>query len=410
MSLENLFENLNLNLSETDSVESADLDPDIDNNQFLIMAQFKPEYLNCVAQFDGNPNELNRFLSSCESIITNFYDNANVNNFQNVFLLNSLINKLTGNARVVVNIQNVSTWNELKNTLRRNFADQRDEACLNRDLVLLRQSMNEKPQQYFDRCLHILNLLCSYVDIHEQTADAKLLKRNLYNKLALKTFLSGLKEPLGNNIRCMRPNDLNEALQFIMEEENIQYYQNNSNRNFNKQSQLHNVQPQRTQNNLNKSQFSNNAGNYFPQQNFQQHQHFPKFNQFIPRTYNNQSQNVRGQFQNFAQPQQQFSANFQNYKQPQQNVFKPNPNRTFPKPTPMSISTRQTYAQPTTSQYRPQRNFVSEELYNAEVDESNQYDDIEQTNELQYEQCEQHNEEIFEEQNFQLDHPFNDQT
>ncbi|KAJ8933459.1 hypothetical protein NQ314_014016 [Rhamnusium bicolor] len=252
MSLETLFENLSLS-PLTDSGEEKNL-PSISQNNSLhiqesniqtsnqiinskisltsenqIMAQFKPEYLSCVPQFDGNPNELNRFLSTCDSIITAFYDATNPNNFHNVYLLNSLIGKLTGSAKVVVNIQSVTTWNELKDTLYRNFADQRDEACLNRDLVLLKQFPNEKPQQFFDRCLQILNLICSYVDIHEEQVEAKILKRDLYNKLTLKTFLSGLTEPMGKTIRCMRPTDMNQALQFIIQEDNIQYHQNFTN-------------------------------------------------------------------------------------------------------------------------------------------------------------------------------------
>lgn len=31
------------------------------------MAHFKPEYLKCVPEFDGNPNDLNRYLSTCQS-------------------------------------------------------------------------------------------------------------------------------------------------------------------------------------------------------------------------------------------------------------------------------------------------------------------------------------------------------
>jgi len=58
-------------------------------------------------------------------------------------LLNCLLGKLSGNARVVVNVQNVTTWEELKDTLNRNFADTRDETCLKRDLVMLKQNNNE---------------------------------------------------------------------------------------------------------------------------------------------------------------------------------------------------------------------------------------------------------------------------
>ena len=66
--------------------------------------EFKPEYLNFVPAFDGDPTELNRFLSTCQTLIDNFYKQAIGNCFYNTYLLNSLINKLTGNARLMINI------------------------------------------------------------------------------------------------------------------------------------------------------------------------------------------------------------------------------------------------------------------------------------------------------------------
>lgn len=41
--------------------------------------------------------------------------------------------------------------------------------------------------------------------------------------MCLNTFLSGLKEPLGSNIRSMRPKTLAEALSFCIQEQNIYY-------------------------------------------------------------------------------------------------------------------------------------------------------------------------------------------
>ena len=97
--------------------------------------------------------------------------------------------------------------------------------------------------------LQILNLLCSYVDIYEADPGAKVLKRDLYNKLALKTIIAGLKEPLGTTIHCMRPKNMNEALQFNMQEDNIYYYQTSINKPYFKQiatqnrSIMHNQRP-----------------------------------------------------------------------------------------------------------------------------------------------------------------------
>ncbi|CAH2009176.1 unnamed protein product [Acanthoscelides obtectus] len=57
--------------------------------------------------------------------------------------------------------------------------------------------------------------IASYDDIHEATESGKAIKRDLYQKLALKTFLLGLKEPLGTTVRCMKPTSLSGTLQLL---------------------------------------------------------------------------------------------------------------------------------------------------------------------------------------------------
>nr|XP_023027954.1 uncharacterized protein LOC111515995 [Leptinotarsa decemlineata] len=377
MSIDNLSQilgKLNLN-NENPSADSSVSLPNSSSSSNIIMAnQFNSEYLRCVPEFDGNPNDLNRYLAVCDSIINTFYNVAEPTSFQNVYLLNCLISKLSGNAKVVANIQNVSNWRELKDTLTRNFADQRDETCLNRDMVMLRQSPNEKPQQFYDRCLNILNLLCNYIDVHEITQESKRCKRDLYSNLALKTFLSGLKEPLGTTIRCMQPKSLSEALQFVLQEDNVHYFQNFSNKN----TFRPNFQPSRTPIQIRQPN-SSPVNNYSTPNNF-----FRQQNQFP-------SQPIPIQPRAPSQPQK-FFTNAQVFRQPFQNrnVFRPNQNQNFTKPTPMSVSTRNTYqtnkpvpmsvstrnapnyrSGPSNSfQNQPQRNFISEELFNTVVSDT----------------------------------------
>lgn len=382
-----IIENINIDLINT---ISESLNSNLISNN---MAQLKPEYFNCVPVFDGSPNDLNRFLTTCEILIKTFYDKENPNCFNNTYLMHSLINKLQGTAKLVVNIQSVKNWEDLKNTLYRNFADQRDEACLNRDLILLKQNFNETPQQYFDKCLNLLNLLCSYVDSHEENEETKNAKRELYSNLTLNTFLTGLKEPLGNTIRCMRPENINQALQFILQEQNVHYYQN-----------LTNKVPMKPNNNFSNNHNNNNQSRY--NNNFNQNrngQHFRNFNQ------NNQQQN----FNKFQQPNKfptgpiniQSRPNFNkfyptnsqvfnrnpNKQYNNQNAFRPNKNFKAEQATPMSTSTRQSFNRPQNNnrlqnhfqnqnQYN-QRNYIAEEIYNAEVETNNDYqnfDNVEQ--------------------------------
>lgn len=314
--------NINNNLTNSNNTQNSNKSNLISKN---MANTFKPEYLNCVPNFDGNATELNRYLSICESIINNFYDATNPNNFQNTYLLNSLIGKLTGNARLVINIQNVTNWNELKATLNRNFADRRDESCLNRDLVMLKQLPNESPQNFYDKCLEILNLLCSYVDSHEN-ANAAAIKRDLYQKLALKTFLAGLREPLGTTIRSMRPDSLTDAIQFVIQEGNIKYFQNNLPQV--KINPKPNMPPRFTNFNQNYNQRPFTHFNAHTNQ-YQFRPHFPS--QPVPIRPN----------PNFRPPQR-FPTNTEVFGKPK-NAFKPDPNKPLPRPIPMSVTTRQTY-------------------------------------------------------------------
>lgn len=348
--LELLFENLSLqevsetaqnNINNTENALSVQNNNTSDLNlQIVDMAQFKPEYLNCVPNFSGDPNELNEFLSTASSIIDTFYDHQNPNNFLNTYIVKSIQNKLTGNAKVAINIQTCKTWDDLKSALTRNFSDQRDEVCLIRDLVLSKQS-NESPLQYFEKCIHMLNLLCLYVVAHETEATSLDAKKALYNKLALKTFLAGLREPLGSSIRAMRPATMHEALQYINEENNIRYCQKDSqNKNFT------NAKPNPKFNFPSQTGQSQNYKKATPQKFFTNAQVFGP-----PKQSQNYNENGAG---------------------PSKNVFKPNNNfRPQYQPTPMSISTNRTLAQRPSQGNRPyfnsNRNFVSEELFHSET-------------------------------------------
>lgn len=56
---------------------------------------------------------------------------------------------------MIVGIQTIFimfiSWVELKLILTRNFADQRDQTCLNRDIVLMNQLPNEKSKYLHDK-------------------------------------------------------------------------------------------------------------------------------------------------------------------------------------------------------------------------------------------------------------------
>lgn len=308
--------------------------------------------LSVIPNFDGNPNKLHRFINATEAILTHYYDDINIHNFQNILLLNGILSKLEGRAEEVVAINGTNEWDTIKNTLIQNFGDQRDENCLNQDLVNLRQKANESSYEFYEKVIHLLNTICNYVELRCEPGQ-RLSKRDFFTKQALKTFLAGLKDPLGPTIRAMRPSTLAEALQFITEEDNIKYYQKSfhsqpaTNKNFNTQDVR----------NFSVLQTHNSNPRYFSR----------------PTTAN---QFPRGPINIQSNPKlrsNKFPTNSQVFGKPN-NVWKPNPNAAQPKPTPMSVSTRNT--QPPNfrgnnyfQNYAQKPTFRSEELFATEVEE-----------------------------------------
>lgn len=181
--------------------------------------------LRNVPEFDGNPNVLIRFLKLCDQLVQTYINPAPGHDLINLSLLNGILNKITGPAgRTLATNGTPSTWQGIRNTLVNNFSDHRDESALYTDLSILIQG-SDTPQMFYERVQNLLSTIMTYVELHETVVTTVEAKRSLYKKLALHSYLRGLNDPLGSRIRCMRPNTLEDALQFAQEELNILYLQ-----------------------------------------------------------------------------------------------------------------------------------------------------------------------------------------
>lgn len=415
LDLEKLFNDLTINSSNLNEPNSKVIEInksvsviDLSNSNRIKMSlpPLDIKNLSVIPHFDGNSNKLHRFITASESILNHYYDRVNVNNFQNVLLMNGILNKLEGRAEEVVAINGANSWDDIKNALVQNFGDQRDENCLNQDLVNSRQKPNETPYQFHERVLHLLNTICNYVDLKCVEAEKKS-KRDFFTKQALKTFVAGLRDPLGPIIRAMRPSTLAQAIQYITEEENIKYYQRSNTQPNNPQYKKP-ILPNRP---TSQPQFRQNT---LPQTN---HTYPYTSNQFprgpinIPRHPN--------------PPVQRYPTNQQTFGKPQnQNVWKQNPKLPQPKPEPMSVSTRNTtpqfknqYSQriPNYFQNHNQKpTFISEELFNTEFENQDQpeysnYNQEEQP-ECSYDYQDEHDYENQPHENFQQPSQTDNQT
>lgn len=182
--------------------------------------------LRSVPDFDGNPNILTRFIRFCDQLVLQYIKNDPGYELTNLCLINGILNKITGAAARTINSNGIpDSWIGIREALINNFADQRDETALYNDLSLATQG-NDTPQEFYDRCQTLFSTIMTYVSLHESVATTIEAKRNLYRKLTKQAYVRGLKEPLGSRIRCMRPETIEKALEFVQEELNVMYLQN----------------------------------------------------------------------------------------------------------------------------------------------------------------------------------------
>jgi hypothetical protein len=179
--------------------------------------------LRLVPDFEGNPNVLTRFIKICDELVATFMGTGPGSTLTNLCLLNGILNKIKGDAARTINSNGIpDSWTDIRNSLVNNFSDQRDETALYNDISTSVQG-NMTPQQFYDHCQNLFGTIMTYISLHEAIATTVESKRTLYRKVTLQAFVRGLKEPLGSRIRCMRPETIEKALEFVQEEVNIMY-------------------------------------------------------------------------------------------------------------------------------------------------------------------------------------------
>lgn len=182
--------------------------------------------LRLVPDFDGNPHVLTRFINICDQLVVTYFKPVQGYELSNLALINGILNKVTGPAARHINSNGIpDTWNGIRSALINNFADHRDETALYSDLSLQTQG-SSTPQEFYERCQNLFSTIMTYISLHETVNTTIEAKRTLYKKLTLQAYLRGLKDPLGARIRCMRPESMEKALEYVQDELNTLYLQN----------------------------------------------------------------------------------------------------------------------------------------------------------------------------------------
>lgn len=310
----------------------------------------KPEYLNMIPEFRGERELLPRFIEISEKIVNRFYNAMDPNDFQNEYLMSSILAKVKGDAAVNISSNIITNWADLKKCLINTYADKRDCYTLNIELTELRQNNSETPFEFYDRVQHLLNLQISYLSTHIEPSDAVTLI-GYFRNYALRILLRGLKEPIGSLMRTKNPCDLNTALSMLTND-----FQLDINARKDEKNKIsHNI----------KGNIPNKINRNFNPTNF---------NSYNARFTPNQSKPISNTNNTNFYARQAGPSTSTNVPRQNTNVFRQNSNHTFQKTVPMTTSTRNTYRpQFQNSNFRPNRqNFIAEELFNIEQQPSSQ--------------------------------------
>lgn len=195
-----------------------------------------PDAVKDLPKFDGNPRLLYDFISNVEEILTVLtpIDGTPLGKM----ILRSIRNKIEGEANEILNMYSTDlSWQSIKNNLILHYSDKRNETSLIRDLHLLKQN-NKTLEEFYSSVVEIQASINNNLMIHEVDANIIKAKRDLFDKMCLNTFLSGLREPLGSSIRAMKPDTLPIAFSYCITEQNM-FYIRQENRNILKRQETH---------------------------------------------------------------------------------------------------------------------------------------------------------------------------
>ena len=386
------FQDANRNLSEINKeIEQIHSEIQIETmarpEQRLLDTQLLKLYLDTVPLFDGNSLVLHSYIESVRSTFQNFPDDSH--RVTHNLILQAVKNKLRGRAQTLIASRtDLTTWDGIQSLLKLTFGDQRDLQYLTHQLTTMRPNKNERPYDFGLRLQQLRAVIITKINDDFPDKQIRDLQIHNYNNIAKTTFITKLPINVQTIVRIKNPNSLEDALNYVLEEEEFQnfaklqqtstsgisqptprptlqntaLYRNNHNPNFNRnfnfaQSSNQDVFP--TQRNFTQPQFTNNFPTY-------------THNQFPSQPINVQPRQVRPYF---PTNRQTFGPSVR------QNVWKPNPNTTLPKPTPMSGISH------TASQQRPKpMSGVNHYLHNTEADHVPPYDNEEYHDVLEYDQ------------------------
>lgn len=160
-----------------------------------------------VPTFGGDHNGLDRFITCSDAMFESLSANGREEFGKNIIF------KLEGSAFTLIRNANSTDWTVLKTKLTEKFDKKRSMAFLQKDLIELKQGYKEPVSDFADRiekCLDEMDRASTEIKV--ENAHAQPHFKLWHEKLALRAFQDGLREPLRLLIKARNYENLREAI------------------------------------------------------------------------------------------------------------------------------------------------------------------------------------------------------
>ncbi|XP_025829875.1 GATA zinc finger domain-containing protein 14-like [Agrilus planipennis] len=177
-------------------------------------------------KFDGSKSKLHEFIDNCDkavSLVKPEYKNI---------LFAIIETKITDNARALIRNRTFNDWITLKNHLLDAYSEKRTISQWQLELNSCKQNTNENVMSYANKVENCYIKLINSLD-QNLSREAREACVNLLKNQALNVFVTGLQNNLSIIVKSLKPESLEDAIAFALNEEQeqksrleIQKYQN----------------------------------------------------------------------------------------------------------------------------------------------------------------------------------------
>jgi len=133
-------------------------------------------------------------------------------------MLGALIANLTAKAAQVIRFKKISTWEELKATLKNCFEPRNTSTHLLLELTTTRQKSDEDVGTFYERLEKLFHLTLNVQTKDKNTEVAEVIEQILKSQ-TLSIFVEGLKQPVKMIVKASHPSTIEEALAEAQQEE-----------------------------------------------------------------------------------------------------------------------------------------------------------------------------------------------